>query len=360
MPAALDTALGWVPAAALAAAAALPLFLASTVFFDFVHWVLHAMLRSRSATLRALAWPHAVHHRWLDEELRSQPAYQRANLFCHVVPEYGTHLAFSAALLLALPPAAVAGCVALQTAVFLYILSQRGLDVNHRPIAILDAYRPSLVCMPAYHALHHVFPDAHFSSYLKLLDYAVGGGAELRGRRFALAGAQSAFRSALRDGLSRAGAAEVRELRAAEAPPAGAEILVLCSPPARAGDLVERFLAETGSRRLPPEVWAVHERPDDPLARHYYRDVRVIYRVIALPGAAALAPRAARRTARLVLFFARRGFNYVPTALAPRVWLDYRGFRRTRPLGPAGAPRVRSRAALGAWRRPPVPVAPCQ
>ena len=84
----------------LAIAVGPALWLAGAIFFDFVHWVLHAMLRSRWRPLRALAWPHAVHHRWIDRNLDVCWENQWRNVWCHIVPEYLTQLAFSAALAL--------------------------------------------------------------------------------------------------------------------------------------------------------------------------------------------------------------------------------------------------------------------
>ena len=269
---------------------AIPLWIAGTVVFDGVHWALHQMLGSRWRWLRPLAWPHQVHHEWLDRELRIHPENQRKNVFCHLVPEYLTQLAFSGLLLLALPKGPVLACALLQTGAFLYVLSQRGLDINHRPIEILDAYLPSAVCPPAYHALHHVYPDSHFSAYTKLVDWVVGGGAQLAGRRYALVGAGTAFGSALRQELGRAGAAE---------------------------------------------------------ARHYVRDVRVSYRAIVAPEDGTLDARAARSC----LFWIRRGFHFVPTTRGPRAWRSYRRFRHTQPRRPEGVLRVRSRAALAASAR---------
>ena len=69
--------------------------------------------------------------------------------------------------------------------VFVLILRARGMDVNHRPIAVLRAHRPSVFCLPRYHALHHAFPTAHFSSWVKLLDCVLGTGTALEGRRVA-------------------------------------------------------------------------------------------------------------------------------------------------------------------------------
>lgn len=169
------------------------LWLAGAIFFDFVHWILHRLLGSRWPLLRALAWPHAVHHQWIDASLEVRWENQTRNVWCHVVPEYLTQLAFTAVLWLLLPTSFAVVVLALQTLVFVAILRARGLDLNHRPIEWLDAYRPGFTTPPAYHALHHVYPDAHFSAYTKAIDWLVGGGTQIADRRFALTGADTAF-----------------------------------------------------------------------------------------------------------------------------------------------------------------------
>jgi hypothetical protein len=323
------------------------LWIAGTTFFDAVHWILHLMLGSRWRLLRGLAWPHGVHHQFLDEGLAIRWENQRRNLWCHLVPEYLTQLVFSAAMAWILPGAVVLGCILLQTLVFAFLLRYRGLDVNHRPIAILDAYRPSILCPPAYHALHHVYPGAYFSAYNKLVDWLVGGGAWLRGRRFALYAGESAFGRALRERLLREGAAAVRAAPAAVRPDLGeVDVLVLCLPAAEEEALVEAFVRATRGRQLPPEVWAVHEPPVGNLARHYYGDRRVSYRSLVLPDAALQSPAQAARAARVALFLIRRGLHYVPLLPGPAALRDFRRFRRSSALRPAGLLRARSRAEL--------------
>ncbi len=342
----------WIEAP-LTVLASVALWIAGTIFFDAVHWVLHCMLRSRWAVLRALAWPHGVHHRFLDERLEIRWENRRKNVFCHLVPEYLTQLAFSAALLLFLPAAPVIGCAALQTLVFGFLLKDRGLDVNHRPIETLDAYRPSFLCPPAYHALHHVYPDAYYAAYNKLVDWAVGGGAQLRGRRFAVQGARTPLGRALRACLLLEAGGEIPSLDDADGAAALArgalgavDVLVLCDPGRAEAGWVEAFIEATRDRQLPPEVWAVHEHPAEGLARHYYRDLRVVYRSLVSPGAAGLDPHAARRAARTALFLVRRGLHYVPTRIRPGALLDFRRFRRSAPVRPPGVLKVASRAEL--------------
>ena len=153
---------------ALSVVAGFALWIAGVHFFDGVHFTLHGMMGSRWHWLRALAAPHVMHHRWLDRQLETRWEYQRRNIWGHIVLEYATQLVFSALLLTILPALVVGVGVLLQTLLFAYILSFRGLDIAHRATPILDAYQPSFLAFPAYHALHHVYPDAHFSAYSKL------------------------------------------------------------------------------------------------------------------------------------------------------------------------------------------------
>lgn len=345
-------------------------FLASTVAFDIVHFTLHAFCDSRFALLRSIGSLHATHHAFLDRNLDVHEDLLRSNLLRHVIPEYATQVSFSLALLWLVPPAPVIGALCLQTLVFGFILRDRGMDVNHRPIASLRAYRPMFFCLPPYHGLHHAFPDAHFSSWIKLFDHIAGSGTSFQGRRVAMTGAESPFGAALAREL------ECREglivLRLAHGPDRGStaspdfaerlrdvDILVLahgCQDSQDSADhgasyvaAIECFARIGRGRKLPIEVWAAgaqdggRARADDAhgFARHarrYYFDDRVIYRHLARApiGSASRSGLLPRRAARLALFFVRRGFNFVPVSRSGLVVLDYFLFRYA--VRPAEAP----------------------
>jgi hypothetical protein len=313
------------------------LWLAGAIGFDAVHWLLHRMLRSRWGLLRTLAWPHAVHHQWIDRELVTHFDRQRANVWCHIVPEYLTQLAFTGALalLLPLPFAAVVGV--LQTGVFAAILRMRGLDVNHRPGPRIDAHPPGWLTPPAYHALHHAWPDAHFSAYTKWVDRIVGGGAQIAERSFRFVGADSPFARALRGEVERRGGASPAE-------PADPDVLVLLDPDAPLAPPVEAFIDATRERQLPPEVWALRRRADDARARHYRDDVRVCFRTLLVP-ADSMTEAEARRAARRALFWIRRDAHFAAPA-EPLGLAALRRFLATRPQVPAGIQPVRHRVQL--------------
>jgi len=319
----------------------LVVFLASTVVFDIVHYLLHLFARSSNPLLRWAGGLHETHHRFLDRNLEIRREYQTANLYRHVIPEYSTQVAFCLCLLWLLPAVVVVSAMALQTLVFLLILREKGMDINHRTIERLPAYRPMFFCLPPYHALHHVHPDAHFSSWIKAFDYALGTGAWLEGRRVAITGATTPVGAELARELEARWHCGVTALELPEPGSAvvqealeRAEILVLGHVSGAAadeawersyGELIESYYEVAGAGKLPIEVWAVEpvsareERPGTDFAsraRGYYEDPRVIYRHIVLPRDSSRDPRTAASRA---LSRIRRGFNYVPTgSLAER------------------------------------------
>lgn len=280
------------------------LFLASTVFFDVVHWILHRMLASRWALVRAVAWPHGIHHRWIDRRLRVNRRYRTANVWCHLVLEYVTQLTFAALLALVIPAWLAIGLAGMQTVVFLVLLRERGLDLNHRARPVVEVAEPAVYCPVAYHALHHAFPDAFFSSYVKVVDVVLGTAIDLRSLRIGLVGSSSPFGRSMGRRLRRAGVRDLVELRAPD-DRVDIDVLVLCEPPADLAAQVESFLGANGGRQLPPEVWAVLESPSDAIARYYYRDRRCLFRPIVLPpdsmGDAPCVDRAARSALRWIV-----------------------------------------------------------
>ena len=342
--------LGPMLAVPLTIVASVLLWMAGAVFFDAVHWVLHGMLHSRWRVMRVLAWPHSVHHAWLDRTLRIDWALQRANVWCHLVPEFLTQLGFSVVAATVVPVPIVMGCVVLQSAVFVGLLCYRGLDINHRPIALLDAYRPGFICHPAYHALHHVHPDAYFSAYGKFVDWTVGGGAALAGRRLACAAPPTPFATELCALAGAAGCTRQADVSGPSDPAlASLDVLVLPDPALSTQALIEGFITAASGRQMPPEVWVVSGDAENALARHYCDDVRVIHRTIV----ARLAMEPGRAAARVAMFFIRRGAHFVPTTIDRRLWSDFRAFRHTRPLAPTAAPGLRSRDDYAAAVAPP-------
>lgn len=316
------------------------LWLAGAIFFDGVHWVLHVMLRSRSRFFRTLAWPHQVHHEWIDRDLVTHWELRSANIWCHILLEYVTQLIFTGLLALLLPMPFVVVLAGLQTLVFLFILKDRGLDVNHRPVARLDAHPAGWPTPPSYHLLHHVWPDAYYSAYTKAVDWIVGGGAQIAGLRFACIGSESALSESLCSALEQSGGRIASEPESLDE----VDVLMLVDPNASLATEVEAFIDETRNRQLPPEVWAFRSSAADAIARHYSTDRRVVFRALLVPaaGLAGMSAQAARRAASRALFWIRRDAHFVSLGESLG-WGELRRFGSTEPVAPTGAPRVRHR-----------------
>jgi hypothetical protein len=361
------------------------LFFAATFVFDCVHWALHRCARSRSQWLRAVASLHLAHHEFLGPDLQPDDRFLRGNLFKHALPEYGTQVAVIATGFLVLDSPAVVLALAIATFQSARPVARRGRDPNHRPLTRVMPPPHRLLVSPAYHALHHVYPDRYFGSYTALFDRLMGTACQLRGKRVVLTGASGALGAPLRALLEREGVAHVDTPRFGVDYGYGdyerlapvlerADVLVLAHGSKHADAmaancdsfvaLIERFKALTVDRRLPPEVWAVgseieaypafgiaalapyleSKRAFARHARRYYRDDRILYRHIvpsafrSRMGGGLLSGEA---VARVTMFLIRRGFRYVPVTYTGVALWNYLKFMFHRTVAPP--PRQPSR-----------------
>lgn len=343
------------------------LFAGATFVFDCIHYVLHQLLRSRFALLRAVGGLHQAHHDFFTEELRLDDRHLRANLLKHVLPEYATQLAVTSMAFLFLDGVPVLGAVLVETVLCVATLILRGKDPNHRELKTLSAPPHSPLVTPAYHAGHHVFPETNFGSYTPLFDRLMGTGTQLKGRRVVITGASGAFGAPLKALIERAGVASVKTLKYgtdytygdySKVEPAlkEAEILILAHGSKKDHAmqancdsfiaLIERFKAVTAGRRVPPEIWAVgseieahpafgnadlrvyleSKRAFARHARRYYYDRSIVYRHI-VPSAfrSRMGPGliSGDTAARIALFFVRRGFRYVPVTYTGIALVNY-------------------------------------
>jgi hypothetical protein len=358
------------------------IFIASTLLFDILHYLLHRWGKSRNPLLRTFARWHWVHHAFLDRRMRIHPNLVVSNIFFHVVPEYVTSMAGTLIFLLVFPWPPVAAVALLRTIMLVGTLKDEGMDFNHMTMRRVSGQQNLWWVGPSYHAMHHIYPDNFFSSFANMFDLIFGTTCQLSGRRFAVTGASGALGSALVRRLEKLGA-EVRTLKHGEdyAPgaPDGAretlewaDVLVLAHGAksedcdnANCRTFVELtdFFTWIGAERLtPPEVWAVgseaelhgdlgmdsmkaYARSKRAFARHargYYSSPDLIYRHIVPCGfTSAMGPGAlsADRVAAIALFLIRRGFRYVPVTVTTLAFWNYFRFLllpHPAPTGPIG------------------------
>ena len=345
-------------------------FVASTALFDALHWILHKWERSSIPLLRTFSSWHWVHHKFLGLDMQINPAYARANIWFHILPEYLTSMAGTLVFLLVFPWPPIAAVAVIRTVMLGMTLREEGLDYNHMSMDRVGGQQGLLWVDNNYHAMHHVYPHNFFSSFANVFDMIAGTSCQIEGRRFLVTGASGAFGSAMVATLTRLGGV-VETAKSGVDFTAGnygamqekllrADVLVLAHG-AKTEDcwnannvtfreLTELFIDLGKARLTPPEVWALGSEVEfhgdmgmDELkaysaskrafalrARDYYRSDALIYRHIVPSsftspmGKGAMTAQAAVSVA---LFFIRRGFRYVPVTLTGLALLNYFRFR---------------------------------
>jgi len=364
------------------------LFAVATFVFDAIHFTLHVCLNSRWPWLRKLASPHQAHHDFCDRRLIYHDDTTVPNLVLHVIPEYTTQMAVCAMSLTVLDPLPVILVIRVFTLIFSGVMILRGKDRNHVHLPFLPPAHGSLFVRAPYHALHHVYPDNHMSSYITLFDRLMGTACQIRGRRVALSGASGAFGAAMKNLLERAGAVVIPlkfgvdwtylDYSGADSVLETADILILAHgakgvSAMRANcdsflAMIERFRALTRHRQVPVEIWAVgseiecHPAFGDPNLQMYadskrayarsaarlVHDPDVLYRHI-VPSAfrSRMGPglMSARTSAVIALWLIRRGFRYVPVTFTGIAFLNFIPFFVRARLSGSG-PSLRDRSQL--------------
>ena len=345
-------------------------FVVSTALFDALHWTLHKWESSNIPLLRTLSSWHWVHHKFLGLDMQINPAYARANIWFHILPEYLTSMAGTLIFLLTFPWPPIAAVAAIRTVMLVMTLREEGLDYNHMSMDRVGGQQGLLWVNNNYHAMHHVYPHNFFSSFANVFDLIAGTTCQIEGRRFLVTGAGGAFGSAMVAKLTRLGgivetAKSGVDFRAGDYAAMReklerADVLVLAHGAKTDDcwnanyvtfrDLTELF-ADIGETRLaPPEVWAlgsevefhgdmgmdelkpysISKRAFAARARDYYSSDALIYRHIvpsSFTSAMGKGAMSAGTAVNIALFFIRRGFRYVPVTLTGLAVLNYFRFR---------------------------------
>jgi len=304
------------------------LLLLATIVFDVLHFMLHQCAHSSSALLRAAGEMHQIHHRFLDTNLQIHRELISANAWCHVIPEFLIQVIVTCLLGVLFSPGAVVVALSLELLVFLLIIKPTpGFDINHHPVEKLEAYRPLYFCVPEYHLLHHVHPDAYFSSWIKTLDHLLGTGISLKNRRVAITGPNTLFGKSLAERLQQAGCQEV------SANPENADILVVCHEASSANDYQDSITAYYqmhADNRMPVEVWVLSHvdefsTPQDAtyacFATQLFSAEKVIYRHLV-----ACHKNPDMHAVDSLLHKIKMGFNYVPERYSPAMLKHYGQF----------------------------------
>lgn len=197
----------------------LGVILVGGVVCDGIHAFLHWASHSRSLILRALASLHQSHHDFLDRSLRFHDERLLPNLLMHQLPESLMRgLVLSALARLTGDPVVGSVAVAVVCVEFVVVAARRGRDHWHGVVGPLVAPASSAFVDPAYHQMHHVFPDHFLAAHVQVLDRLLGTLLPLEDRVVVVVGG-SLFGHELGLQLARGGA---RVRRVAFEPAAGA------------------------------------------------------------------------------------------------------------------------------------------
>jgi len=356
---------------------AIVVFVLSTALFDALHWTLHKWETAKSPLLRRFSSWHWVHHKFLGLDMQINPAYARANIWYHILPEFLTSMAGTLVFFFVFDWKVIAVVAVVRLVMLVMTLREEGLDYNHMSMDRVSGQQGLLWVDNNYHAMHHVYPHNFFSSFANLFDMIAGTTCQIEGRHFLITGASGAFGSAMAAKLTGLGAI-VDTAKSGVDFSAGnyggmreklerADVLVLAHG-AKSEDcwnannvtfreLVELF-AELGKTRLtPPEVWALGSEVEfhgdmgmDELrdysaskrayalrALDFYKSDALIYRHIvpsSFTSSMGKGAMSAETAVNIALFFIRRGFRYVPvtfTGLALLNYFRFRFFQKGRP-----------------------------
>ncbi len=185
----------------------LGLFVFGTVFFDVLHVLVHRY------KVPVLSRWHNTHHLYFPRNLLFLSRHEAANLSHHLTLEALSQAIGTALLWLCLRDLSSASLSIGLLIVFVKWAVQigwlRGRDENHvevRDGEVLGVCTDVVLVGPDYHRLHHVHPDAYFSSLVQVVDWALGTACSLAGRRFAVSGTGGALGGELARLLRRCGA----------------------------------------------------------------------------------------------------------------------------------------------------------
>lgn len=348
---------------------ALAAFLIGTLVFDVMHFIFHLCVTSKYKILRAIGGLHSAHHRFYSSDLQIKPEWARKNILHHILIEYSVQLASIFACLYFFNPIAVISAAIFQTIIFVDVVYHKGIDPRHKPYSQLPSSRGGFLVRAEYHALHHVYPHSYFSSYVKLLDWILGTGHQLKGKKIVMTGANGALGSQMKKLLEKEGASvttfkygtdytydDYSKLTDALHE---ANTLLLCHGSKNVNaqqancdsfiNIIELFKSAHQRKLIPIEIWGVgseiechpcfgikslhpyasSKRNYAKQARQYFRDPDIQYRHIVHSAFwSQMGPGliSAGFAAWVTVFLIKRDFKYVPVTYTGIAFLNYLRF----------------------------------
>lgn len=341
-------------------------FLIGTVFFDVIHYCLHQGLKSKRSWLKKIGHLHISHHHFYTTSLKIDKSWAKKNLTQHVILEYALQMSGIFLCFWFLPALPVFLAALFDTCIFIHICYRRGIDGHHVPYEHLSAYRGGIFVGADYHALHHVYINQFFGSYVKVIDYVMGTAHHLAGKKIAMTGASGALGANMKRLLEKEGATitpfkygvdyTYDDYEKLKEPLANSDILLLChgskyenAEKANCDSfvkIIELFKSAHAQRLLPIEIWGVgseiemhpcfgiqklvpyaeSKRHFARYARRYFHDRHIQYRhIVHSAFTSRMGPglMSANLAAKMTIFLIKRGFKYIPVTYTGFAFLNY-------------------------------------
>lgn len=360
------------------------LFCAGSLFFDLVHYQLHRCTRSSHPLLRRLARAHHYHHLYYNYKMEFDDKYLQQNLFQALPLELGMQILGSClGYILArsiLPDAEkwitqshLWYLTAVQVLKTGYVMSESGRDSNHITYKTAPKDPNWMFVGPEFHALHHVYPDRYFGSFVKWFDWVFGTACSFRGKHVVLTGANGAFGQAILKELQCEGVRSIRtldfgsdwknhDLERVKSVFSESDILILAhgskdrssveSNTESSVELVRLFKQHSKANKTAsqlPEVWYIgsememqpslgnselqrifaSERKFLPHARSFFDDPDMLYRHVvpsSFESSTGHGIISATLGAKVTMWWIRRGARYVPVTYTGIAFLNYPKF----------------------------------
>lgn len=344
-------------------------FAFGSVVFDVIHYIFHCCIKSKKPWLRAIGSIHLVHHRFYSTMLKVNHAWTTKNLLSHALLEHMTHLLCIIVCLWIFNPIAILLAACVEIIIFLSVIYAKGIDAHHKPNRVMGTKKGGLFVNANYHAMHHIYPNNFYSSYIKILDFILGSSQQLAGKHIAMTGANGALGSHMKRLLEKNGAIvtafkygsdytydHYEKLRDTLTK---TDILFLChgSKLENAQEancdsfvkIIELFRSVRKRGLVPLEIWAVgseiechpcfgikniqvyakSKRNFARFAHQYFHDPDIQYRhLVHSSFISRMGPglMTASFAAKMTLFFIKRGFKYVPVTYTGFAYLNYLRF----------------------------------
>ena len=247
--------------------------LVGSFVYDIMHYMCHQS--PKNSFLKRIASYHLVHHSFYGRALKYVDSKMEANRNQHIILECVAFLLgaslFSIFTLNWISWLIACGLIIAKCG---YEYIHEGKDYQHRELETVPAVKglaSSIFVGGNYHALHHIYPEAYFSSVLGLFDFVFGKLAYFKTKKIHFDIQDSHFTETLQETVLGAGA-KLSETNIAD-------ILVISKNKDTKAKIDAFYEANksTAKKKIAPEVWVIGHDVDykklDTPADLYVREI---------------------------------------------------------------------------------------